>query len=406
MDDFICTGALCPDTCCQGWEIVIDEATCERYAKMPDGEVRDLLSRAIVHRQEEQADGSSAEIACIRMGKGQRCLFLRNDGWCLIQRKTTETNLSETCRTYPRVIYCWNESYAERALCVSCPEAARLILGTDEPLRFHTKQLPEAELAGLRITDEGEHLRADCLPLRRFIVHILQSDTQPLARRLQLADEFFWAATDCSGHHADKKQQDLQAAFEAQLAVEVDPPALLKNNDAWRLAQLQQLLELRLKNPELRPDFRWRAEGALKGWGMTVGEAVSADSLARYEEDQSVYQLFFLPEYQQLLENYLVNAVFKNLFMTEEQPDYYREWFRLVLQFSLVRCLLIAQLAARQDVPDRESVIELIQQTTRAVGHDALYLDQAAVSLTAGKDAVQALQAFCQGMLQGCTLDS
>ena len=82
--------------------------------------------------------------------------------------------------------------------------------------------------------------------------------------------------------------------------------------------------------------------------------------------------------------------------MTEERPDYYTEWFRLVLQFSMVRFLLIAQLAELQQMPERSQVIELIQKTTRAVGHDRLYLDQAAAQLAAGQEAEAALREFCR----------
>ena len=31
FDDFKCIADKCPDTCCAGWQIVIDEASLERY---------------------------------------------------------------------------------------------------------------------------------------------------------------------------------------------------------------------------------------------------------------------------------------------------------------------------------------------------------------------------------------
>ena len=30
-DQFVCTAGDCPDTCCAGWQIVIDEDSLERY---------------------------------------------------------------------------------------------------------------------------------------------------------------------------------------------------------------------------------------------------------------------------------------------------------------------------------------------------------------------------------------
>lgn len=32
-DQFTCTAGDCPDTCCAGWQIVIDEDSLERYGK-------------------------------------------------------------------------------------------------------------------------------------------------------------------------------------------------------------------------------------------------------------------------------------------------------------------------------------------------------------------------------------
>ncbi len=399
MEDFECTGSLCTDTCCKGWDIVIDEATCGRYAKTQDTEVRELLSRAIVHREEEQSDGSYEQIACIRMGRGQRCLFLRNDGLCLIQRKTEEKNLSETCRTYPRVIYVWNEHYAERALCVSCPEAARLILARSEPLHFVTRQLPEAELAGLRIKDAGERLRPDCLPLRRFLVQILQTQSLPLVKRLRLADRFFWRWSSLSGHQAEKKRLELRAKYmQAIAAGSIDEAS---GNCAFAqscLEVLRPMLFLRLQNPELRPAFRQRLEWAAAHWELQAEAAVTAHSQALYQADEEIYRAFFLPTYQLLLENYLVNGVFKNLFILEEQKVYGTEWFRLILQFVIVRLLLIAQLQSLQKLPDQAQVIALIQQVARAIGHDTLYLNQAAAKLQA-QGGEEALADFCYRVL-------
>ena len=33
-DKFKCIADKCPDTCCAGWQIVIDEASLEKYKKL------------------------------------------------------------------------------------------------------------------------------------------------------------------------------------------------------------------------------------------------------------------------------------------------------------------------------------------------------------------------------------
>jgi len=405
MAEFSCIGLLCPDTCCRGWDIVIDEATCERYEKSHNAEFKEMVSRAIIHQKEETDEGEK-DIACIRMGKGKRCLFLCNDGLCMIQRKTEEKNLSETCRTYPRVIYIWNEEYAERSLCVSCPAAARLILGRQEPLRFVTKKIEAAELDGLRITDKDQRLETDCLPLRRFLIHVLQDRNLPLERRIELANEFFWQAGGLSGHHAEKKfyhlldvyQQKLEAGETAQKQDVCDE---IKNTViAKQLDGIRQLFFQRLQNQELRPSFRQELKVVLSHWHLTDKFPISRNSVQQYVEDKELYQMFFMPKYSDLLENYLVNEVFKSIFITEEGAPFYIEWFRLLVQFVIVRALLMAALPEDPDALFQEYIIERIRQTSRVIGHDGLYLQQVISQLSENQlDQGEALQDFCDSLL-------
>jgi len=402
MAEFSCNGLLCPDTCCSGWEIVIDEATCERYEKSHNAEFKATLSRAIVHRKETTKDGEH-DVACIRMGKGNRCLFLCNDGLCMIQRKTEEKNLSKTCRTYPRMLYLWQDAYAERSLCVSCPAAAHLILGRKKPLHFVTKKIEAAELDGLRITDEGQRLESDCLPLRRFLLEILQERNLSLPRRLQLANEFFWQAGAIAGHHAEKKFHRLLVRYQQKLREEGGVPEAAivarKTIIARKLEAMQRLFFHRLQNPELRLDFRQRLAAALAHWRLKAEEPISQKSIEQYTEDEEFYQIVFLPEYSEVLENYLVNGVFKNIFITEDGTPFYQEWFQLLVQFSIAKALLIVSMTENPKGIVQEQVIETIQKTSRAIGHDGLYLQQMANQFAAKQPAEDALRDFCNKML-------
>lgn len=392
-EDFVCSGGACPDTCCQGWDIVIDAATCARYEKSRLPEFRQLLARAVVHHQEEEADGTVADVACIRMGKGQRCLFLRNDGLCMIQRRTEEKNLSETCRTYPRVIHAWNGADADRSLCVSCPEAARLILLHRGHLRFVSREIDSAELDGLRLTADGERLAAQNHGLRQRLIRILQDDRLPVRRRLRLANRFFWQVGGLAGHHEERAFLAAAAAGEElreQAARQRTPLAAEKTG--W-LAAVEGLVRLRLHNPALPAPFRQRLEAALRRW------QVDAAGRRHFREERELYDMFLLPRVNGLWENYLVNAVFKNVFLLEERADSCTAWFRIVLQFSLARFLLLAAFAGRPDDFGTADMVLLLQQLTRAVGHDAQYLEQAAAWVRHGEPAAPAMRSFCEQML-------
>lgn len=113
--NFQCQGGACPDTCCQDWEIVVDE---EYMAQCPDELREDLEAGTAV---DEEGD------RCFRLTSEGRCVFLNREGLCSIQRRWGAECLSEHCAAYPRFI----EEYGcltEMNLAVSCPEAARLTM--------------------------------------------------------------------------------------------------------------------------------------------------------------------------------------------------------------------------------------------------------------------------------------
>lgn len=112
---FQCIAQDCPDSCCQGWEVDIDEAAAAFYRTLP-GQLGDRLRTAL-----KTEDGAS-----YMMLENGRCPMWRQDGLCRIQSELDHDALCQVCREYPR-LYMDFGAYAEWGLELSCPEAARLI---------------------------------------------------------------------------------------------------------------------------------------------------------------------------------------------------------------------------------------------------------------------------------------
>lgn len=112
---FRCIAQNCPDSCCQGWEVDVDEASAGLYRKLP-GALGDRL-RAVLKTE----DGAS----CMVLENG-RCPMWRQDGLCQIQAELDHDALCRVCREYPRLYMDFGD-YAEWGLELSCPEAARLV---------------------------------------------------------------------------------------------------------------------------------------------------------------------------------------------------------------------------------------------------------------------------------------
>lgn len=123
--NFKCTAAACTNTCCAGWTIMIDERAMFRY-KSYKGSFGSRLRNSIDWKESSfhQYEG--------------RCAFLNEENLCDIYGEAGQHMLCNTCRNYPRHVEEF-EGRRELTLSLSCPEAAKLILGCKEPVRFLTQ---------------------------------------------------------------------------------------------------------------------------------------------------------------------------------------------------------------------------------------------------------------------------
>lgn len=122
FEDFKCVAAECTDTCCAGWAIMIDENTLQKYKDM-EGDFGNRLRNSI-----DWKNGCFCQYE-------KRCAFLNEDNLCDLHIEAGEKMLCDTCRDYPRHMEEF-EGLREGSLSLSCIEAAKLILGCKEPVRF------------------------------------------------------------------------------------------------------------------------------------------------------------------------------------------------------------------------------------------------------------------------------
>ena len=163
---FSCIAGDCPDTCCAGWQIMIDDASLKKYRKVPDG-FGNRLQNGIDWKE---------HAFCQHEG---RCEFLNEENLCDIYKECGAKFLCKTCRNYPRHIEEF-EGLREISLSLSCPEAARLILGEKSPVRFLAKEDEREEtyeffdfLLFTKLSDT-----------REFMFQILQDRSLPMPFRM------------------------------------------------------------------------------------------------------------------------------------------------------------------------------------------------------------------------------
>ena len=166
FDKFRCIADKCPDTCCIGWEVEVDDDTAGNYAQIP-GTLGDELRAHLT----KDAEGA----LCFPLD-GARCPFLDGEGLCRIHRELGQEYTSLTCREHPR----FTEDFGtllETSLSASCPEAARLLLADHAPLSFAEETLPDTD-------EEEDAWLAPLLELRHFAMSLLADSGLPIRHRM------------------------------------------------------------------------------------------------------------------------------------------------------------------------------------------------------------------------------
>ena len=183
-DSFHCIGGKCPDNCCIGWELDIDDDTYEYYrsVKGPFGErLRANMSGA--------EKSSESESVSFRLQVDGRCPFLNAENLCDICLELGPDALCRICTDYPRYSFEWGDAI-EKSLTLSCPEAGRLLFLNDIPVRFKEIPLNESGLDAYMTDEEYGEMGTDEVDIRDL----------PMAEN--------GAVSDVDGMVSDKAQTD------------------------------------------------------------------------------------------------------------------------------------------------------------------------------------------------------
>lgn len=128
---FRCIASRCPDSCCAGWEVVVDDEAAAFYETVP-GPLGESLREAMT------VDDDGDRIFRMREGK---CPFWNEDRLCRIELELGHEAPCATCRKFPRLTQDYGV-FTEYGLTLACPEAARLILTHEGPWSVVTRGDP------------------------------------------------------------------------------------------------------------------------------------------------------------------------------------------------------------------------------------------------------------------------
>lgn len=168
---FSCIGGSCPDSCCIGWEVDIDEETFYYYRTV-QGAFGKRLNAHMTDTGEDKYFPMTAE---------NRCPFLNERNLCDIILNLGEESLCQVCTEYPRY-YMSVGNYEQIDMSLSCMELGRLFFSSDDPVRYSREEIPgEWE----KQEPEEEKKLQEILKKRKKTIEFLEDRRVPFEKRLK-----------------------------------------------------------------------------------------------------------------------------------------------------------------------------------------------------------------------------
>lgn len=167
--DFECIADKCEDTCCAGWQIVIDRESLKKYTKIKGGFKKEIFKNVNWFQ------------GTFKQDQNKRCAFLNEKNLCDLYLSQGEEGFCKTCREYPRHTEEF-EGVREITLSISCPEVARILMNRMEPVQFLSEEKEGEE----EFEDFDPFLYSILEDARKEMITILQNRNLTISDRVLL----------------------------------------------------------------------------------------------------------------------------------------------------------------------------------------------------------------------------
>ena len=348
-NDFKCIADKCPDTCCAGWQIVIDDETLEKYSNEKD---------EFSYRLKNSIDWGEG----VFFQNNGRCAMLNDNNLCDLVTAKGEVGLCRTCHMYPRHIEEF-EGVREYSLSLSCPVAARIILEDTNKLVFDIEENDEIDPLEEEFEDFDFFMYTQLEQARDVIFEIIQnrdlsvdmrmSYIMDMARKFQNAVDVqeVYRMEEIAEEYKPLEGKILQASELEQIS---DNIRFEKVKSAYEL--FKELEVLRQDWPEIIEDLKKNLyNGICEDYSKIRDEfyndfvkGISADRWGIFKEQLLmffVYTYFLGSVYDDLVYSKLALSTFSVCFIEEIIVS---EWLKNNKQITLEKCIEISYRYARE----------------------------------------------------------
>jgi len=345
--EFACIADKCEDTCCAGWQIVIDKKSLNKYKSLKSD------YRKTVWKKINWLSGT------FKQDKEKRCAFLNDCNLCELYLHEGEGSFCKTCRLYPRHIEEF-EGVREISLSISCPEAARILMNKMDKVQYLTYEKEGEE----EYEDFDPFLFSMLEDARREMLSILQNRELPIGIRVVLA---LGMAHDMQGRINRQELFDCFTVIEKYCSKRAEVFAqdyYLKNRDFTKRytlvrGQFDKLYQLEL----LKEDWdKLLLESEVLLYSR--GEKAYREAVAAFDSDRAIASEITV-QLEQLLVyfifTYMPGAVYDGELFSKIQMSVYCVW--------MIYELWLARYIKNEGSLSMDERIDLVYRFSREVEH-------------------------------------
>lgn len=372
---FRCLGSKCEDNCCRTWDVPVDRATYQQYER------NTALQPHLAEYFTPVTEGATERRhALIKFTSSSTCPFLSPERLCTLQQQYGADYLSEICISYPRNPH-RVDGLVEQPLSLSCIEAARLVL-LNPQLMPRNETVPGVYSRFRAMADEpiptDSHQFRYFWDVREFCLLLVQDRSYPLWQRLFILGMFCKRLGETVGSLQFQFVPRLLHDY-AEIVCSTEIRAAMEGIPVRATVQLKMLMEvafgyLRQHKPEL-----CRIHECLQDFLRGVGYQPDIGLESCTEHYTDAYAAFYLPfmdRHPYLLENYLINHIFRVVFPFGQVPEKVferpqREFILMCVEFAVLKGLLIGMAGHYKESFSSEHVVKLAQCLAKTWEHDA-----------------------------------
>lgn len=348
-DKFKCIADKCPDTCCAGWQIVIDEESMKKYQSFKGDYVWKVMGCV------------DWETETFRQDKAKRCAFLNKENLCDLYTNAGESYLCKTCREYPRHTEEF-EGVREITLSVSCPEVARILMEQMEPVKFITEEKEEVEETE-DFSEFDPFLFSILEDARKEMIDILQDRSLPLKERSMLV---LGMAHDMQGRI---NRSDMFACSEViekyttEKARAFVKRHLAKKSQEEEAALTREMFEKLYKLEVLRDDWEDILHKTKTTLFLTMSKSYGElqQEFENYKKEHSEIEIHLEQILVYFLFTYFPGAVYDGLVFAKAQMAVYCAW--------MVELLWMTDWISSDKILEKQRMTESLYRFSREVEH-------------------------------------